>query len=433
MNVIENLKPNQHTKQGFCPPPPLKARTRNLPEDCNLSFIDQIQDGDYSGSKLVRSTPRTNKDIYFKSRPRKARPTEMKSIRRYYSHKSVAHYRTKKDGATRANIEYLSCSFLELDGSTDSTLKNKEDVLALINKNGLPRASYVIETSPGHFHLLWNYTRALPWTPKNESYWLAQQKRLIELFKRGGFLVDEGASMNPVQNLRNPSQLNPYNFKRRCEVFIYKSYCKTSLRRLYKALNATNIKNPKRVPARDKYRRFLRANQTYTLTDKEQAITLGFSLRTIKREKARAIRNGDLEIVQMTGNNKGTKRTTEYISNLYIEANSQECHISICKANSVKETDLLTDFRASGAAEGWRNRTIFALGLYLKCLLGKGACIEAIRAELLQGSGLCHVSEREFERTLQNVMKNSYTHPCSLPKLRAWGLLGNRKITEILH
>ena len=127
--------------------------------------------------------------------------------------------------------------------------KNKRGrLLTLISKNNLPTASYVSQTSSGNFHITWNYNDPLPWTNKGESFWISQQKKLIKLFKQGGFLVDKGASLNPCQNLRNPSQLHAYNYKRRCKVEIHNSYQKTSLRRIYKALNKSSVPNPKRPP-----------------------------------------------------------------------------------------------------------------------------------------------------------------------------------------
>jgi len=347
----------------------------------------------------------------------------VRSFRRNYSHVSVALYRTKKEGSTRKNIAYMNCSFLELDGAIDSTIKTKEDVQALIKKNNLPTASYVIETSRGHYHIIWIYSRPLPWTTKGESYWLSVQKRYIELFKQGGFLVDKMASLNPCQNLRNPSQLQPYNFKRRCEVFIHKSYNKTSLRAIYRALNATDIPNPKRLPANTKLRRYLRQNKTFTLTHKELAINLGIALSTAERIVKRAIANGDMFAVGKAGNNKGITRTTRYTSKLYIEPQFSEPSHSISKNNSVKTEVFLRDFKLVGAKKGRRQKTIFALGLYLKAKLGKTACIEAIRGELEGGAMRCHVSVREFERTLQNVMKPIYEFPLSLAKMRSWDLI----------
>jgi len=322
----------------------------------------------------------------------------------------------------------MTCSFLELDGSTDSTIKTQEDVQALINKNSLPEESYTIETSKGHFHIIWDYSRPLPFTSKGESYWLAQQKRLIQLFQKDGFNVDKGASMNPTQNLRNPSQLNAYNFKRRCEVFIHKTFKKTSLRRLYKALNGTNIANPRPIRASVKLRRYLRANETFETTLAELAITLGTCTKTAQREVSRAVQNGDIQIVQRTGNNKRFSRATEYLSKLYIEPQFSERTLVRSKDNSLPIEVLLRDFKQKGTTVGWRQKTIFALGLFLKAELGKQASKEAIRAELEGGAMRCHVSEKEFERTLKNIMKSSYTNPLSLSKLGAWDL-----IEEINH
>ena len=419
LSTATNYYTTQNKGQGFpLPPPPLKPRKRKAPENCNLSVIDQGTDG-YSPAKLVRNSPQTNKDIYFTIRTTK---TVIRSNRRNYSHRSVALYRTKKHGSTRANIEYLSCSFVEMDGS-NGTVKTQEDVFTLIRENNLPKASYVIETSRGHFHLIWNYNNPLPWTTKNESYWIAQQKRLIQLFKRAGFNVDVGASLNPCQNLRNPSQLNAYNFKRRCEVFIHTSYQKTSLRAIYRALNKTSIANPKRLPASVKLRRYLRANQTFTLTHKELAGTLGIALSTAERIVKRAIANGDMFTDAKVGNNKRFVRTTRYRSGLYLEPQFSEPSHSSSKTILSGSRALLERFRLVGAKKGRRNKTIFALGLFLKAQLGKGACIEEIRGELSQGGRTCHVREREFERILKSVMKPAYSNPFSLAKMREWGLL----------
>jgi len=393
-----------------------------------LSFIDEIQGGDYGGAILVRKEPRTNKDIYFTVRTRK---TSVLSRRRNSTHVGVVSYRTKKDGSTRGNIAYMNCSFLELDGSTDGTIKTIDDVLTLIKYLHLPPPSAVIQTSLGHFHLIWTYDNPLPWSTKGESYWLSVQKRYIELFQKAGFNVDVGASMNPCQNLRNPSQLNPYNFKRRCKVYIHKSYNKTSLRRLYKALNGTNIPNPRRLPASVKLRRDLRQNRTFITTHKAYAKKHGVSERTMRTEIKRAIANGDLQIVRKTGNNKRFTRATEYISNLYLEPNSQNGNTSISKNNSLRMTNLLRDFQANGTEKGRRNKTIFMLGLGLKAQLGERASVESIRDALEGGARRCHFPEREFERTLQNIMKPEYDNRFSLAKLREWDLLEGAREEEI--
>jgi len=389
-----------------------------------LSVIDQIQDGLYSGSILVRNSPRKTSDTYFVLKTFKA---EVRSYRRNYSHRNVALFRTKKLGPTKANIEYLSCSFLELDGSTDSTIKTQGDVLALIEKNNLLEGLQTIETSKGHFHLMWTYNNPLPWTTKNESYWTAQQKRLIELFKRAGFNVDVGASLNPVQNLRNPSQLNPYNFKRRCKVYIHSSYQKTSLRAIYRALNGTSIANPRPIRAGVKLRRYLRANQTFILTLAELAIILGTCTKTAQREVSRAVQSGDIQIVHRTGNNKRIHRTTEYLSKLYIESQFSGRTLSISKNNSCKETNLFTDFQANGTEEGLRNRTVFVLAVGLSCESNKTLSVSEITDQLRGGAMRSGLSEGELLRTVKNGIKNIYSNPFNLPKMREWNLLEGPK------
>jgi len=423
--VLENITNTETQKQGFpLAPPPLNTRNRKLPESCFRSYIDQIQNGFYSSSKLVKNEPRKTSDTYFLIKTRK---TSVGSYRRNYSHRSVSLFRTKKEGSTRKNIEYMLCSFLEIDGANDNMIKTQGDVQALIFKNNLPEASYTIETSPGHFHILWIYSDPLPWSNKGESFWISQQKRLIELFKLSGFLVDSGASLNPTQNLRNPSQLNAFNFKRKCEVVIHTSYQKTSLRRLYRALNATSIPNPAPIPASTKLRRFLRANETFELTLSQLAENLGTSLRTVQTQVSRAVQNGDIQITARLGNNSEKTRTTQYKSLLFIEQ-FPEVQLSSIKNNSLPIGVLLRDFKQKGTSVGRRQKTLFALGLYLKARLGKQASIGAIRGELKGGAMRSHVPEKEFERTLRNIMKPEYNHPFSLAKLRGWDL-----IQEINH
>jgi len=373
--TIENTTATQNERQAFYLTPPLRTPKKKSPEDCWLSFIDQLSDGFYSSSKLVRNEPRKTADTYFIIKTRK---TSVGSYRRNSTHKSIALFRNKKDGSTRGNIAYILGSFLEIDGSTDNTIKTRMDVLTLIETNNFPKPSYVIETSIGHFHIIWTYNSPLPFTEKNESYWTSQQSRLIQLFGQAGFLVDKGASMNPVQNLRNPSQLKPYNFKRRCKIIIHKTYQKTSLRAIYRALNGTSIPNPKKVRASVKLRQFLRANRTFTTTYKELAVALQVSVKTIQRIVGQAIGDGDMILVQKVGNNCWGTRATEYRSGLYIEGQFPERTSSrtTTMLPGDENEDCLSMFLSCGVAIGARNRAAFACGVYLKsrgggeCLLG---------------------------------------------------------------
>jgi len=134
-----------------------------------------------------------------------------------------------------------------------------------------------------------------------------------------------------------------------------------------------------------------------------------------------AVQNGDLRIVARTGNNKRITRATRYRSGLYLKPQFSEPSLSICKANSLPAEALLRDFKHVGV--GRRQKTIFALGLEIKAQLGERASVGALRAELEGGARHCHFPEKEFERTLKNIMKISYTNPFSLAKMREWGLL----------
>ena len=277
---------------------------------------------------------------------------------------------------------------------------------------------------------MWIYTRPLPFTEKGESYWLAQQTRLIQLFQRAHFNVDIGASLNPTQNLRNPSQLNAYNFKRRCEVFIHASYQKTSLRVIFRALNGTNIPNPKRLPASVKLRRYLRANQTFEITLAELAESLGTSLITAKRAVKQEIANGGMSVDQRKGNNKGIKRPTEYISNLYIEPQFSEVSYSSSSTIFTVNRELLDRFQLIGAEIGQRNRTVFVLAVGLSCESNQTLTVSEIEDQLREGAMRSGLSEKELVRTVKNAVKNIYTHPFSEPKLREWGLLQKTTNTE---
>jgi len=385
--------------------------------------IDQEHDGSYSPSKFVRSEPRSTRDIYDIFKSNYTSQVTIVSFKRNYSHKCIALFKKKNAGPARDNISYALCSFLELDDSTDGTTKTSKDVFNFCNLNGLPKPSYVIETSKGHFHVIWLYGNPLPWTEKNESYWMGQQKRLIELFKLGCYLVDEGASLNPVQNLRNPSQLEPYNYKRKCQVVIEKTFNKTSLRAIYRALNGTNIPNPKRVQARIKLRRYLRQNKHCPFTYDEWAEVLCVSRRTAVTVVQEAIANGDLTEPKMTGNNKGITRKTEYTSLIYIEFGEPVSGVqaSIFKTNLLANERLCADFLRRGAEEGYRVRTIFTLGVHLK-LENCEISLQELKNMLEEGRKKSCTPEKEFERTLKSALKSQYTQRLSIAKMKQWGL-----------
>jgi len=173
------------------------------------------------------------------------------------------------------------------------------------------------------------------------------------------------------------------------------------------------------------------------MTYREIAENLRTSLITAKRAVKQEIGNGGMSVDQRKGNNKGIKRTTEYISNLYIEPQFSEVSLSSSSTMLTASKALLERFRTVGAIRGQRNRTIFGLGLFLKLVMGL-ATVEELVDILAGGSRRSGISDREFIRALKNALKSNYTNHLSMSKLREWGLLqetmGNSKYHAIpLH
>ena len=106
------------------------------------------------------------------------------------------------------------------------------------------------------------------------------------------------------------------------------------------------------------------------MTLAELAENLGISLITAKRAVKQEIGNGGMSVDQRKGNNKGIKRTTEYISNLYIEPQFSEVSYSSSTTILSANRALLERFQTVGEEEGVRNKLIFALGLFLKLVMG---------------------------------------------------------------
>jgi len=358
------------------------------------------------------------------------------SYRRNWTHRNIATFKKKRrSGPTIDNIDSLFGSFLELDGASEGTVKTVDDVYNRCREKGIPTPTYVIETSLGHFHIIWLYECPLPWTPKHSRWWIAQQKRLIEIFQHFG--PDTKACLNPVQFLRNPTQLNPFNFKRKCDVIIHPTKFKTSLRALQRALDRIGIENP-RIPAETIIRQDLRQNEIIKGTYKEWGERLGLSERTMKRFIPNLIENDDLIIESRHGNNKGERRSIIYKSLIYLEPftepliseETEKEHISeVPLERSITHLStnerLMREFCENGAIEGLRNNTIFACGSYLKFKKKGEISFEELKTALNPGFSKCGISEKEYTRTLNNILKIKYTHPFSRKTLENWGLLEN--------
>lgn len=400
-----------------------------------LAFIDQDFDGHYNPARMVRLVPKKNKHRYqiFKTR---FTGTHISSYRRNWSHRNVALFKKAKNGPCIDNILALTCSFLELDGGGHNIM-TCQDVLNTCKEYCLPTPSSIIETSPGHFHIRWEYVRHLPWTPKNARWWKAQQKRLIQIF--GYFGPDVNACLNPVQFLRNPSQIKPFNFKRRCDVAIHRSRYKSSLGLLQKRLDYAGIPN-ERLRADTIIRQDLRSRERVKETYAEWGKRLGLSERTIRRALPALIASGDIRLIGFSGNNRHGGRVAEYESLVFLRPhaeiqetlndckstaktfNSQNGHLERSKTNLSANGLLLSMFIEHGAMEGCRNKTIFACGLYAKWKNGGTISSEKLREMLFAGFMKTGLSEKEFQQTLENVQKVKYQFPLSHNTLREWGL-----------
>ena len=397
------------------------------------AFIDQEYDGSYSPAKLVRTIPAKNKDQYF-ILTMEYTEDEVRSYRRNLSHKCIATFKKKRNAGPRIdNINTVLGSFLELDGTADS-IKTTTDIFDKCKQMFIPTPSYVIETSTGHFHVLWLYENPLPWGPSNSRWWVAQQRRLIEAFADYG--PDTKACLNPVQFLRNPTQLNPHNHKRKCEVRIHLTKYKTSLGTIQRRLTKAGIKN-KWIKAETIIRQDLRNNEYIAETRKEWGTRLGLSESTMNRAIPKIIANGDLKVEAREGNNKGKIRATIYKSLIYLEpyteaADSSEMYtvdgfselsLVSSKTKLVLCERLLREFEEKGAVEGLRNKTIFLSGIYLKWRNGGDIGFDELYEQLYSGYLHSGLPEKEFIRTIRNVLKPVYAYPPTKTTLEAWGLI----------
>jgi len=415
----------------------LSKTTRRAKRHPYLAFIDQEVGGSYSPARLVHRDPKKNKQRYQIFQSPYTGQVHISSYRRNWTHRCIAIFKKKrKGGPTIDNIDSNLGSFLELDGSIHD-IKTSEDVYSRCREKSLPTPSYVTGTSLGHFHVIWLYECPLPWTPKNARWWIAQQHRLIEIFQDFG--PDGKACLNPVQFLRNWSQLKPFNYKRKCDVIIHSTKYKTNLGALQRALDRTGVENP-RIPAETIIRQDLRQKKHITQTQKEWGKRIGLSERTMNRIIPKLIHNGDLRIAARYGNNKAETRINKYESLIYLEPHcdskinqkySQEITFSELPiersiASLPANERLLREFCGNGAVEGLRNKAIITCGLYVKWKKSGEISFDELYNVLYPGFVKCGISEKEYIRTLRNALKAKYTHPLSRKTLENWGLLENQ-------
>jgi hypothetical protein len=395
-----------------------------------LAFIDQEFDGSYSPARLVLIEPKKNNERYNVFVSPHTDQAHISSYRRDWSHRNISTFKKKrKGGPNKENIDTILGSFLEIDGRKDN-IKTIEDIYLRCKDNGLPTPSSVIETSEGRFHVIWLYERPISWNPKNERWWTSQQQRLIPIFDDFG--PDVHACLNPVQFLRNRTQLNPFNYKRKCDVVIHNTKHKTSLGVLQRSLDRLGIDNP-RIPAETIIRQDLRKNSTINETYKEWGARLGLSVSTMAREVPKLLKNKDITILSRQGNNKKQKRFTVYKSLIYQEPNTefyeseetQESTVSEMPLERIKtkfysNAQVMREFCEHGAPEGVRNKTVFICSLYLKCR-NKGEISEnEVYERLFSGFTSCGLTEKEYRRTIRSALKSQYDRPFSNAKISIW-------------
>lgn len=399
--------------------------------------MDQEADGTYSGVKVVREVPKTLRDVVQIIKSPYTGKVERRSYKKRKSHRQIVILSTKKGGAGKDNIKYVLGLALELDGKKGGTRKTIYDVYMFCHNNQFPLLTYIIETSPGHFHLIWLFNHPLPWTEKNARWWESQQRRLIQLFEDFG--PDVKACLNPVQFYRNWSQENPYNHKRGCDVTIHRTRVRTSLSAMQAALDACGIPNVyiRRDTAEVVLRRYLRSHEYIHDTSYEKlAKQLGFSARTLKRLIPKLIGSGDLEVVERRGNNKGETRRTSYHSLIYLQPVIESEADLGADSPIFSEGTPLSDFKSKSAhgrlytvwqrgdvGVGYRNKALFALALWLKCRSGGAFGLPELRDRLELGRLRVGTSGSEFKSTLESALKNKYSQPLTRKKLCEWGLL----------
>ena len=403
-----------------------------------LAFIDQEADGTYSGVNVVRKVPKTWRDRYWRIKSPYTGKVDIRSYRRDKSHRQIVILSAKKGGARKENISHILGLALDLDGKRGGTRKTIYDIYIFCENNQFPLPTYIIETSPGHFHLIWLFDHPLPWTEKITRWRESQVLRLIQLFDDFG--PDVKACVNPVQFYRNWSQENPYNHKRGCDVTIHRTRVRTSLSAMQAALDAYGIPNVyiRRDTAEVVLRRYLRSHEYIHDTSYEKlAKRLGFSARTLKRLIPKLVEAGDLEVVERRGNNKGETRRTSYHSLIYLQPIIESEADLGADSPIFSEGTPLSDFKSKSAhgrlyaawqrgdvGVGYRNKALFALALWLKCWSGGVLGLPELRDRLELGRLRCGTPEDEFTSTLKSALKHKYSQPLTRKKLREQGLLG---------
>jgi hypothetical protein len=158
-------------------------------------------------------------------------------------------------GRRRENIYSIMGSFLDIDSEFPLS---HEIILQRIKSLNLPLPTYIVETSPNHYQVVWLYEKEL--ILKKEGlleWWEWVQRSLYEVFEDLGA---DPKALDPLRFIRNFSGLSQPNRKypeKPTVQIVYKGE-KTTLKEIYKALKGAKMErtNEKRIRRRKNSRSF---------------------------------------------------------------------------------------------------------------------------------------------------------------------------------
>ena len=340
----------------------------------------------------------------------------------------------RRSGRRRENIYSIMGSFLDIDSEFPLS---HEIILQRIESFNLPLPTYIIETSPNHYQIIWLYEKEL--ILKKEGlleWWEWVQRLLYEVFE------DLGADPNALDAcrfIRNflglPHPNRKYPEKPTVQI-VYKGE-KTTLKEIYKALKDAKMEriNEKRTRRRKDSRSFresmknlvgfFREHCTYIGTYRELSQKLGIPERTLylligwlrlrgklRVNKIREGRTWKSKFLWTQENDTARNSTNNFSGLLEDDVDRDEYEkIGYIRWLRMVISDLVSRFENQGISEGYRNSCVFLLSLGLKRLgYAKERVVELLWKgfELSRKRGLHEFGLREFLRTVESAFSPRY-------------------------
>ncbi len=330
----------------------------------------------------------------------------------------------RKSGKCKENLYSILGCFTDLDSPLPV---DEETIRQRCRAYNLPEPTYIIETSPNHYHVVWIFERSLIINHRSLlQFWGLVQDAIYELFK------DLGADSNAkdaCRYLRNPNKPNAVNYKYPDKPTIKTVHRggKTSLSNLYYSLRDAGLIEQKEKTlaqatgwlernrakgrvARLKLRTFLKQHPDWTGTYSQLFAQLGICERTgyLITAQLKAKASGELKTENIRVGRTWVTRFTFDTAN-----SSKPC---TPRGDISLYFQALGGFNSTGIGEHYRNNAVFLLGLWLK-VLGRGNWgADDVQGMLEPGflrsfSQGSHLFDRaEFGKTISNAFKGRYTH-----------------------